>query len=151
MNFMHIDAFERLEKRYVQFMRFLEDPTQCDPEIVTAVVNINRHPGIVTIWSCQGHIGKNQRGRGSLMVGVRNQSGLEALFRFQHRLMELRGKAYETSLTTEYKRDITLNEKGPNAAVWPVWILSWAFECREVPAIYSHVNNASLAVMEYTP
>lgn len=151
MNFMAADVFSRLQERYLTYTAQMDDPALCDPEIVKAIVTVNSHPGLVTIFSCQGHIKtRNGQGAGSLMCGVRDQEALNALFRFQQRLMHLRGHAYSTQLVTENKRDVTKRETGPNAASYPVWTLRWIFSQNELPTIYQHVNHAADAILEIT-
>jgi len=148
MNFMHPDTFERLEYRYDKASIFLEDRSQFDPEILMAIITVNKHPELVTVNSRQGTLNAAGRGYGYITFGVLGEQGLAALFKFQSRLIELRGKAYESVLMTEYKHDITLREKGPNAASYPVWTLKWGFDFREVPQIFQHINTASLTVLE---
>jgi len=148
MNFMPADAFERLKKRYRDFAPLMEHPSQFDQEILMAIVTLNGHPGLVTISSRKGEIGKNCQGHGNLVVGVRDAEALAVLFSVQRRLISLRDTPYGTALITEYKKDVTLNEKGPNAASYPVWILKWTFHTPECPKIYQLINNASLVVLE---
>ncbi|OMP12916.1 hypothetical protein COLO4_02585 [Corchorus olitorius] len=146
-----LDVLAMLRRQKARAFRtpHLADPKLCDQEIVKAIVTVNRHPGLVTIFSCQGHITtRNGQGGGSLMFGVRDPAALSALFSFQQRLMKARDSEYATQLVTEYKCDVTLMEKGPRAATYPVWTLRWIFGRDEESTIYQNVNDAAGVVLE---
>lgn len=151
---MHLMAdapFKRLKHRWEAIHEDLDDPEQFDQAITPALKVMNEIDGLVTIFSCQGHVELHGplKADGYIMFGVQDPT---VLYRFFTILAEKSGFGKnKIGLTMSQRGDITDRCINKDPKNWyPVWILSWVVTYRYHTQLYAAINQAAFeAVQEF--
>jgi hypothetical protein len=151
MNFMPDEKFVLLCQRWVDSRNRMKGDPKHDQGIMEGLFDINNISGLVSIWSCEGHPDR-AKGRtpvGYIMLGVRNQAGLDALFAIYERLRDSMGSnQHHVKLTATSRVDGTVSMgEAEEEQWWPVWILNWPVFKEGREEYLQKVNNAIKGVI----
>lgn len=162
MNFMPNDKFVKLANRWKGAQVHLDDPRVFDTDIKNLLVTLNSIPGLVTIWSCQGHPRLDKPtpsgkcfARGYVMFGVYNQEALNFLYGVYTHLTANWKHPGDFTLQMKHKGDITIPKTEEGRKDWyPTWGLEWFFESKDQDQLYELLLNAVIAtrlLKQYEP
>lgn len=144
MNFMPKFYFSWLRARWKHNRDLLKDNPEHDQGIMEGMFVLNRIPGLVTIWSCEGHPNPEKKipARGYIMIGVLNQNGLTELFKVYTQLTEAFGHhSHLVRLTTTVRGNLV--KAGLNGKeTWPVWLLGWPVFNDKQKECFAKVNES---------
>lgn len=145
MHLMNEPSFQRHQTRWKIYQTKIDDPTLADQKIVPAMLLLNKLPGLVTVFSCQGHPSVTRPiAKGYFMLGVTNPKWL---YRFYEVLVEEFGvNSQRTNIRLVQKRDTTL----PRAIEkWtPMWIVDWHVNVQQAQCDWDIINEAAVKVFE---
>lgn len=153
MNLMPLEKFNTLQARWGEFKPYLRNPTEFDQGIADVLDIMNGVPGLVSIWSCQGHPEKDGVKRntsGYIMFAVRDVEALVKLQLFYSNVSALYNRQRNlVRLSMTERGDITLEQRDRNEDSWyPVWILNWGVHFNNAERRWAQLKMAALAAVK---
>lgn len=127
----HLTAQESFNLLRVRWGKLVNDPVALDafdPQVRAFSLRINKHPDIVTIFSCDGHFktpkvdGKPRAARGYVMFGVRDENLIQELYKRFYQLIE---QPTSVSLRMTHAGSCLGRDIPKNQGVYAVWMLEW--------------------------
>lgn len=159
MNFMPNDKYIWLSDRWNRSKDQMKGSSGHDQGIMDGMFAINQIPGLVTIWSCEGHPHERRpddslkgprTATGYLMIGVRDQEALDKLFDIYRTLSDASGNlCHLIELKATKRGDISqgIEEAKKEKLWWPVWILNWPVFTPNKKTYFDRVNKSIIEVL----